>query len=72
MDFVNTKNVLVFFGFFNMFVKSKGYWPILQKYQNLIFGDSYYSLLIFGYRNPKGLNIQNIGGDNSLLFTVDI
>jgi hypothetical protein len=37
MDFLNTKIIFLYFGFYNMFVNSKGCWPILQKYKNLIF-----------------------------------
>ena len=62
MDFINKKIISCIFGFYNMFVKSKGYWPIFQKYQNLIFENSYYSLLIFGYRNPKGLISKILAG----------
>jgi hypothetical protein len=37
MDFLNTKIIFLHFEFYNMFVNSKGCWPIFQKYKNLIF-----------------------------------
>jgi hypothetical protein len=37
MDFLNTKTIFLHFGFYNMFVNSKGCWLILQKYKNLIY-----------------------------------
>jgi hypothetical protein len=46
---------------------------IPKKYKNLILGEFiYYSPLMFGERNPKGMNIQNIIGNNFLLFTVNV
>ena len=36
----NTKIIFLHLGFYNMFVNSKGCWPIFQKYKNLIFENS--------------------------------
>jgi len=38
MDFINTKNILLHFGFYNMFVNSKGCCQYSKKYKNLILG----------------------------------
>ena len=40
MDSLNRKIIFLHLGFYNMFVNSKGCWPIFQKYKNLIFGNS--------------------------------
>jgi hypothetical protein len=39
MDLFNIKIMFLHFGFYNMFVNSKGYWSIFKKYKNLIFGE---------------------------------
>ena len=41
MDFLNTtkKIISLHLGFYNMFVNSKGCWPIFQKYKKKIFGN---------------------------------
>jgi hypothetical protein len=36
----NTKIIFLHLEFYNMFVNFKGYWPIFQKYKNLIFRNS--------------------------------
>jgi len=36
----NKKIIFLHLGFYNVFVNSKGCWPIFQKYKNLIFGNS--------------------------------
>jgi hypothetical protein len=75
MDFLNTTKLFsCISGFYNMFVKLQRVLAnIPKKYKNLILGEFiYYSPLMFGERNPKGMNIQNIIGNNFLLFTVNV
>ena len=40
MDFLNIKIIFLHLEFYNVFVNSKGCWPIFQKYKYLIFGNS--------------------------------
>jgi len=72
MDFLNTKIIFLHLGFYNMFVNSKGCWPIFQKYKNLIFGNSSLFTINVWLKNPIGANIQNITRNNLLLFTINV
>jgi len=75
MDFFNiTKIIFLYFWIVQHVCKTpKGIGQNFKKIKNLILGGEfiYYSLLI-GERNPKVMSIQNIIGNNLLLFTINI
>jgi len=57
-----------------MFVKLQRVLANIPKNTKILFWGEfiYYSPLMFGKRNPKGMNIQNIIENHLLLFTVNI
>jgi len=77
MDFLNTTKKKLFScisRFYNMFVKLQRVLVNIPKNTKILFWGEfiYYSPLMFEQKNPKRMNIQNIFGNNLLLFTVNI
>jgi hypothetical protein len=76
MDFLNTKkNYFLTFWILQHVCKTpKGVGQYSKKKTKILFFGEfiYYSPLMFGWRNPKRMNIQNIIGNNLLLFAINV